>query len=377
MNDPTPGPPGPPQRPAEPPPQPPPDGPPEYKVYRARRRPFSRLTGGTDLDSLKRRLSRAKGDEPEAPPTERKRITPGRVLKWLALAVLGWLLLSFVLFMVSAQVQEGVSDDAEKALSTGGTLLSGSTILVLGSDARTGASIDQSQSGPSRADSIMLVHAALGSVRKLSIPRDIEVEVPGHGTNKVNAAYALGGPALTIETIEQFLGNDLEINHLVEVSFKDFPQLINSLGGITVNNKTRICSPPFDNFWKGLTFRRGEIELNGRRALGYARVRKNPCAPAEDDRARAARQQEVLRAMGAQVKSPSTFFRLPWVSWKAPQALKTDLKGPGLMALFADMATGTSDETAVLEAGCCVNGSNLFVSDGAKRDAVEKLVNGG
>jgi anionic cell wall polymer biosynthesis LytR-Cps2A-Psr (LCP) family protein len=153
--------------------------------------------------------------------------------------------------------------------------------------------------------------------------------------------------------------------------------LINSLGGITVNNKTRICSPPFDNFWKGLTFRRGEIELNGRRALGYARVRKNPCAPAEDDRDRAARQQEVLRAMGAQVKSPSTFFRLPWVSWKAPQALKSDLKGPGLMALFADMATGTSDETAVVEAGCCVNGSNLFVSDGAKRDAVEKLVNGG
>ncbi len=380
MNDSTSGPPDPPQPPAAPPPQPPeaeqPPSPPEYTLYRARKHPLQRLTGGADLDSLKRRLSRVKGGEPEAPPSERKRITPGRVLKWLALAVLGWLLLSFVLFMVSAQVQEGVSDDAEKTLSTGGTLLSGSTILVLGSDARTGSSIDDSQSGPSRADSIMLVHAALGSVRKLSIPRDIEVEIPGEGTNKINAAYALGGPALTIETIEQFLGNDLEINHLVEVSFENFPQLINSLGGITVNNKTRICSPPFDNFWKGLTFRRGEIELNGRRALGYARVRKNPCAPAEDDRDRAARQQEVLRAMGAQVKSPSTFFRLPWVSWKAPQALKSDLKGPGLMALFADMATGTSDETAVLEAGCCVNGSNLFVSDGAKRDAVEKLVNG-
>ena len=380
MNDSTSGPPDPPQPPAAPPPQPPPaeqpPSPPEYTLYRARKHPLRRLTGGADLDSLKRRLTRAKGGEPETPPGERKRITPGRVLKWLALALLGWLLLSFVLFMISAQVQEGVSDDAEKALSTGGTLLSGSTILVLGSDARTGSSIDDSQSGPSRADSIMLVHAALGSVRKLSIPRDIEVEIPGEGTNKINAAYALGGPALTIETIERFLGNDLEINHLVEVSFENFPQLINSLGGITVNNKTRICAPPFDNFWKGLTFRRGEIDLNGRRALGYARVRKNPCAPAEDDRDRAARQQEVLRAMGAQVKSPSTFFRLPWVSWKAPQALKSDLKGPGLMALFADMATGTSDETAVLEAGCCVNGSNLFVSDGAKRDAVETLVNG-
>jgi LCP family protein required for cell wall assembly len=373
----TPKPPGerPPEPPAEPASPPPTGEPPQYTLYRARKHPLSRLTGGADLAGLKRRLSRAKGEEPE-PPAVRRRITPGRVAKWLALAVFGWLLLSFVLFMVSAQVQEGVSDDSENALSTGGTLLSGSTILVLGSDARAGESIDESQAGPSRADSIMLVHAALGSVRKLSIPRDIEVEIPGHGTNKINAAYALGGPALTIETIEQFLGNDLEINHLVEVSFEDFPRLIDALGGVTVNNKTRICSPPFDNFWRGLTFRRGELELNGRRALGYARVRKNPCAPAEDDRARAARQQEVLRAMGTQVKSPSTFFRLPWVSWKAPQAMRTDLKGPGLLALFADMATGNSENTAVLEAGCCVNGSNLFVSDGAKRDAVDKLVNG-
>ena len=385
MNDSTPGPPDAPKPPAEPTREPPPkgprrrprQGPPEYKVYRARKRPLSRLTGGTDLEALKRRLRRVRGDEVERPPVERKRITPGRVAKWLAIAVLGWLLLSFGLFMISAQVQEGVSDEAERALSRGGTLLSGSTILVLGSDARTGESIDESQGGPSRADSIMLVHAALGSVRKLSIPRDTEVNIPGHGTNKINAAYALGGPALTIKTVEQFLGNDLEINHLVEVDFKDFPELIDALGGITVTNKTRICSPPFDNFWKGLRFRRGEIDLDGRRALGYARVRKNLCAPAEDDRARAARQQELLRALGAQVKSPSTFFRLPWVSWKAPKALKTDLKGPGLLALFADMATGSSDETAVLEAGCCINGSNLFVSAGAKRDAVDQLVNGG
>ena len=102
----------------------------------------------------------------------------------------------------------------------------------------------------------MLVHAAFGSVRKLSIPRDVEVDIPGHGINKINAAYALGGPALTIETVESFLGNGLEVNHVVEVDFEDFPDFIDALGGVTVNNKTRICSPPFDNFWKGLHFRR-------------------------------------------------------------------------------------------------------------------------
>jgi LCP family protein required for cell wall assembly len=346
---------------------------PDYKVYRSRKRPLQRLSGGTDLNALKRRLSRARNEEPER---DRRRITPGRVLKWVALAIAGWLLLSLVLFLVSAQLQDGVSPEAERALSDDGNLLTGSTILVLGSDARTGESIDQSQSGPSRADSIMLVHASLGSVRKLSIPRDIEVNIPGHGINKVNAAYALGGPALTIETIEGFLGNGLEISHLVEVDFEDFPELIDALGGVTVNNKTRICSPPFDNFWKGITFRKGELELNGRRALGFARVRKNPCAPAEDDRDRAARQQEVFRAIGDAATSPGAFIRLPLVSWRAPQALKTDMKGPALMALFADMATGNSDETEVLEAGCCINGSNLFVSDGAKREAVDKLLNG-
>jgi LCP family protein required for cell wall assembly len=347
-------------------------GPPEYKVYRARKRPLSR---GRDLDALKRRLSRVTGREPDL-ERQRRPITPGRVLKWVALAIAGWLLLSLVLFMISAQIQDGVSPEAERALSSGGSMLGGSTILVLGSDRRTGESIDESQTGPSRADSIMLVRAGLGSVRKLSIPRDTEADIPGHGTMKINAAYALGGPALTIETVENFLGNGLEINHLVEVDFEDFPAFIDALGGVTVNNKSRICSPPFDNFWKGLRIKRGEVELDGRRALGFARVRKNPCAPAEDDRARAARQQEVLRAIGAQVKSPSTFFRLPWVSWSAPKALETDMKGPALLGLFADVATGNSSDTEVLEGTCCDLEGDIQVSPGTRAEAVDRLLNG-
>ena len=346
--------------------------PPEYKVYRARKRPLSR---GSDLDALKRRLSRVTGRKPDG-PRERRPITPGRVLKWVALAVVGWLLLSLVLFLVSAQLQDGVSDDAEAALTKGGSMLGGTNILVLGSDARTGDSIDESASGPSRADTIMIIHAGLGGVRKLSIPRDTEADIPGHGSRKINAAYALGGPALTIQTVEGFLGNGLKINHLVEVDFKDFPAFIDALGGITVNNKTRICSPPFDNFWKGLHFRKGELDLNGTRALGYARVRKNPCAPAEDDRARAARQQEVLRAIGAQAKSPSTFFRLPWVSWQAPKALNTDMRGPSLMGLFLDVATGNSDETEVLDGTCCDLEGDIQVSPGTRAEAVDKLLNG-
>ena len=244
---------------------------------------------------------------------------------------------------------------------------------MLGSDARTGESIDESQQGPSRADTIMLVRAEFGGVRKLSIPRDSFAEIPGHGGQKINAAYALGGPALMIRTVERFMGNGMQVNHLIEVDFEDFPKLIDALGGIDVEVEHRICSPPFDNFWKGLRFKKGEHHLDGERALGFARIRKNACAPNETDIERAQRQQQVLTAIKDSVVSPGTFFRLPLVSWRAPRALKTDMKGPQLLALFADLATGSSDDTMVLEPSClsCGPSGSLVVSAGAKTEAAD------
>ena len=351
-----------------------PQGPPEYKVYRSRRRPLGGLRRSGDLQGLRQRLGRRR----EREPGKRRELSLGRVLKWVAVAVLGWLLLSLVLFLISAQVEQGVSDNAKQALSGGGSLLTGSNILVIGSDQRGGESIDKSQTGPARADSIMVVHSAFGSVRKLSIPRDSFAQIPGHGAQKINAAYAIGGPALMIETVEGFMGNDLKINHVIEVDFKDFPKLIDALGGVTVDNKTKICSPPFDNFWKGFRLPKGEQHLDGTKALGYSRVRKNPCAPNENDLDRAARQQEVLDGIRHQLVSPTTFFRLPLVSWRAPKAIRSDMHGPGLLAVFTDLATSGTGKTMVLEPSClsCGPGSSLMVSPGARRDAVEKLENG-
>ena len=344
--------------------------PPEYKVYRSRRNPLSRLRPKGDFQGLRRRLGRRRDREPGERP-----ITAGRVVKWIALAVGGWLLLSLLLFMLSATLQGGVSDGAEDALSSKGNLLTGSNILILGSDARTGESIDKTQEGPARADTIMVMHAAFGGVRKLSIPRDAEAQIPGHGIQKINAAYALGGPGLTIETVEGYLGNGLKINHVVEVDFEDLPEFIDAFGGVTVNVKNRICSPPFDNFWKGFNLRAGERKLNGRKALGFARVRKNNCAPGENDLDRAERQQELLNGIRRRMLTPGGFLRLPLISWRAPKALKTDLRGPGLLALAVDAAAGNSEDPIVLEPSCldCGIGGSLRVSDGSKAEAVERL----
>jgi LCP family protein required for cell wall assembly len=350
---------------------PPPD-PPEYKVYRSRRKPLGSLRPSGDLHGLRERLG---GRRPK-PRGEPGAWTPGRVVKWVAIAIVSWLLLSLVVFLISAQVEEGVSEKTKAALSSDGNFFSGATTLVLGSDARGGDSIDKSQSGPARADSIMLLHTAFGSVHKLSIPRDAQASIPGHGTQKINAAYALGGAPLMIETVEAYFGGKVQVNHIVELDFQDFPKLIDSLGGITVDVPNKICSPPFDNFWKGLTFRPGKQKMDGEKALGYARIRKNTCAPNETDLDRAKRQQQVFSAMRRKMVSPVTFVRLPYVSWRAPKSVRTDMRGPGLLALSADMATGGSGETNVLEPSClgCGVGGSLVVSEGAKQDALRKLL---
>ena len=96
-------------------------------------------------------------------------------------------------------------------------------------------------------------------------------------------------------------------------------------------------------------------------------MRQNECSPTEDDRARAARQQQVMSAIRSQILSPSTFFRLPLVSWEAPQTIRTDLKGPGLLALFTDLLDRRlrRDERARVPRRC---------SEEEKAEAVDDLV---
>ena len=343
---------------------------PEYTLYRSRKGPLSRFKrdepGG--LSDLRRER------RPAEPRRVRKPWSVGRVVKWVVVVVLAWIALSFLVFLVSAQFADHSSSNAEAALTPGGSLLTGSTILVLGSDARPpGSKEPGANQGPSRSDSIMLMHVGLGSVRKLSILRDSQANIPGHGVQKINAAYALGGPALTIQTVEQFLGNGVKINHLMEINFANFPKLIDSMGGVTVHLRKCIHSNRFDG--KVLILHKGDQHLTGHQALQYSRVRENRCAPNEDDRARAKRQQQVLSAMRKGVLSPGAFIRLPLIAWQAPRTITSDMHGPGLTMLAADLFSGGGGSTHVLLPSGS-NGTQLLVSEAAKRRAVDQLIHG-
>ena len=352
--------------------------PPEYKLYRARPRLRQR---GRDGDSL---LDELRGTPPDAPPKRRRRITARRVVKWMVLAVVGWLVLSLVLFLVSATLrQDAVPDSAQAQLDRGGVgLTSPQTTLVLGSDRRTpgtkepGASV----SGPSRSDSILLLRFGGGHSSKLSIPRDTVVDIPGHGRDKINAAYAIGGPALTIQTIKQYLG--IKVDHVFLVNFANFPALIDAMGGIDYTGGCVVSriNGGFKNGGFTLRLRRGTTHINGKQALALARTRHNACNPKENDLTRARRQQKVISAMKSRVFSPAGFIRLPFISWNAPKTLKTDMRGPALLGYAIGTAISGSAQTEVLKPSGGVTlpdgGAGLTVSDAEKQADVARFLRG-
>jgi LCP family protein required for cell wall assembly len=340
---------------------------PDIEIHRSRR--------GPRLPTLPRR-------KPRVPGAPRPRITLGRVVKWLVLALVAWIGLSAILFMVSAQIQRGdLHDQVADELSPGPYPLTGAnTILVLGSDARTEGLAEPGSGGPSRSDSIMLLRIGGGANASLSIPRDTVVDIPGHGTNKINAAYAFGGPALATRTVKEFLG--IEINHVVEVSFENFPELIDALGGVTYDGPAVLSKINGGRENGGTTLRleKGETEIDGAQALALARTRKNLRNPAENDLTRARRQQQLVSAMKDKVTSFETFVRLPWVSWAAPKAIRSDMAGPTLLGVAMASMTSGSGEPQVLKPSGSVTlpdgGAGLTVDDATKQAAVRRLLKG-
>ncbi len=321
-------------------------------------------------------------------PGERKRLTPGRVLKYVVGLIVFWLVLSLVLFILSAQTQQGtLPDSANAALSSGGNMLfSADTILIMGTDQRPRTGPGSKEPGSnyndagSRTDTLMLWRVGGGTSRRLSIPRDTAVPIPGHGMNKINAAYALGGPALTIKTVEQFTG--VKINHAIIVNLADFVPFIDAIGGIDVKTG-HVCANISGGAKQGgftLNLSPGVHHLSGLQALLYSRIRENPCNPHDNDLTRVQHQQDVLNAIKAKLISPSTFIRLPIASWAAPKVLRSDMGGLTLMSLFIAAEMGGSAPVQVLKptgGEVLPNGGDaLTVNQTAVHNAVSKLIDG-
>ena len=351
--------------------------PPQYTRYRARRRLTSPDAQDQGEPVVMPRRSRR-------PRPGRPRITGRRVVLGVLALICGWLVLSLALFLISSHFNRTpLPSNVSAVLDPAGfPLTSANNILVLGSDRRQKDSKEPGAetTGPGRSDTIMLIRTGAGHSARLSIPRDTVIEIPGHGYQKINAAHEFGGPALSVAVIKNWLG--IPINHVVEVNFENFPQLIDSMGGVNYTGGCIYSELDGGASQGGVTIRlpAGTHHIDGKEALAIARTRENKCAPNETDLNREEHQQELFNAMKSRLFSLSSFLRLPWISWNTPPAIISDMSGTELLGLFGGLAVGGTPPTKVLTPTGQVTlpsgEEGLTISESAKRADVARFMNG-
>ncbi len=394
---------------------------PEYKVYRSRGGLRSRLPSA-DLSSLRDKARRSlpgRGPGKDRKPGDRPKLKSERAggrrwKRWLIIVPVAWILISFLAFAISSQIQSTKLADSAKATLGGNPflLVSPQTILVIGTDARDpktlepGAEtrqrcVDQGAHGDIphagcpgfRADTLMLVRAGGGKFQKLSIPRDSFAEIPGNSPQKINAGYAFGGAGLEVRTVEQFLG--ISIDHVVIIDFTGFQDFINAIGGVKIDVPRRLCADISGGKSNGgitLDLSKGEHTLDGEEALAYSRIRKPKDCPGKgksefsfgyDDLDRAAAQQRVLNGIKSRLTSPwrlpYNFIKGPFIGWSAPKAFVTDMGALSMPQLILSTAIAGSGGTDVLcarpNSGCGVGpGDSIDVPDSERRRAVKAFM---
>jgi polyisoprenyl-teichoic acid--peptidoglycan teichoic acid transferase len=176
------------------------------------------------------------------------------------------------------------------------------TILIIGSDRRNQAL--SGKYGLSDTTMLLRLDPSKNAIALLSLPRDLKVDIPGYGTDKINAAYSLGGPKLTLEVVKNLTG--LDINHLVNVDFTGFARAVNAIGCVYVDVDHRYFHQngptPSASDYAEINLQPGYQALCGFDALSFARYRHT-----DNDIVRAARQQAFLREARAKVP-PSRLF---------------------------------------------------------------------
>jgi LCP family protein required for cell wall assembly len=210
----------------------------------------------------------------------------------------------------------------------------GTNWLIAGSDQRTGisrgerAQLHLGADGADASDSLMLLHMGTGKPVLISIPRDSYVPIPGHGSNKINAALAIGGPALLVQTVESVTG--LKINHYMGIGFGGLADVVSAVGGVRMCVKTAIQPDSYSGF-KGMAA--GCHNLNGTQAIAFVRDRHSF---ATSDLQRIQDQRAFLSALLSKATSPGVYLNpftaLPFAS-TAASSIAVD-KGTSLWDLI-------------------------------------------
>jgi len=258
------------------------------------------------------------------PPQKPRRVTPKRKVRWgrrIVLSAFTFGLVAILSTLTTAIWIESslrriavFSDYTDRPVAT-----SGINWLLVGSDSRQDLSPEQQAElstggdlGSSRTDTILLVHIPhVGSghaATMVSIPRDSYVDIPGYGSDKINAAFAEGGPPLLARTVEMATG--IRLDHYAEIGFGGFGAIVDALGGIEVCPPEAIIDP-----LAGLDLPAGCQTLDGRNALGYVRSRATPRA----DLDRMLHQREFMSAMLRRAASPAVWLN-PWRWFSVPHA---------------------------------------------------------
>jgi LCP family protein required for cell wall assembly len=368
-----------------------------YRVYRG-----GRTKGRVPLARHEREARRAVRSDGRGPGRIVER-GPGRRRLWLGWTWRRWtlvVLLGVILFLVVwgvagyLAVSSGVSD-ANSRLPNGvrptlapdnGLLLSSSTtILLLGTDHATGKG-GAGRSADQHSDSITLLHTDPGRHRLvyLSVPRDLRVDIPGYGFQKVNAAMQFGGPKLAVRTLDALLGKQLPINHVVIVDFNQFEKLIDAIGGITVNVPENILSNRFDcpyktaercQQWQGWRFHKGPTHMNGHQALIFSRVRENQLDRSYTDFDRQRDQQLVQQATLRKLSSPARFFSLPFSGGSLMKPIATDLSTWQLMQLaWVKFRAGKSIHCRLGGTGETIGGADYVIGSSENINVIDEVL---
>lgn len=171
------------------------------------------------------------------------------------------------------------------------------TYLLTGSDSRGDGFFPNDSTQGERADSIMLLTVPRsGAASLISIPRDTFVQISGVGGNKINASYFFGGPALLVETVENFTG--MTVDHYVEIGMGGVADVVDAIGTINLCSDLEVNDPKSKLVWTP-----GCHDVDGATALAFGRMRYQDPA---GDIGRAERQRQIIQAITTEVASASS-----------------------------------------------------------------------